>query len=84
MSGYYFKTWHTTITKDLADSEPRDQWLFVEQEDAECAATSQPNTNASKDSRLGQLGLPLSSAPCLNTSDSASYLRSLKKSRIKY
>jgi hypothetical protein len=31
MSGYYFKTWHTEISKDLANAEPRDQWLFTEQ-----------------------------------------------------
>jgi hypothetical protein len=83
MSGYYFKTWHTEITAELAEAEPMDQRLFAESED-ECAATHQKSTPTSKGSRLVQRALPLSSAPCLNTSDSASYLRSLKKSPIKY
>src|SRR4051794_24975372 len=63
---YYFKTWHIDITADLADSELRDQWLFAEQEDAACAATNPPNTNATKGNRLVQRGLPLSSVPSLS------------------
>jgi hypothetical protein len=81
-----YRAIHGPITADLAVAEPIDQRLFNDEEDAECssATTRQQNTPASKGSRLVQLGLPLSSADYPITSDSASYLRSLKKSPIKY
>lgn len=70
---YYFKTWHTEITEAIADAEPMDQRLFAEQENAECGDIQQRNTPAPKDGRLVQLGLPLSSVPCLSKSDLISF-----------
>jgi hypothetical protein len=63
---------HGPITAELAEAEPIHERLFREEED-QCVDTRQPNIKPTKDSRLVQLGLPLSSAPCLNTSDSAYY-----------
>jgi hypothetical protein len=83
---YFFKTWHREITAELAAREPMNQRLFAESED-ECkaiAATPKPSILRSKGNRSARLGSQKSSAPYLNTSDSASFLRSLKKSPIKY
>ena len=77
---------HGPITAERAEAEPMDQRLFAESED-ECtpsAATRKPSIRKSKGARLARSGSLRSSAACPNTSDSASYMRLLKKSRIKY
>jgi hypothetical protein len=63
---------HGPITAAMAEAEPMSERLFKE-DVCSSGGTQQPNTNASKDSRLVQLGLPLSSVPSLSRSDLASY-----------
>ena len=78
-----FRHWHTAITAEAAEAEPMNQRVFKE-DVCSSATIRQPSIKNGRVNRLVQLDLPLSSAPSLSTSDSASFLRSLKKSPIKY
>lgn len=84
MSHYFFKTWHTAITAEAA-AEPRDQWLFA-MEDDECSTVTirKVSTKNGRASRSQPGDLRRYSAPSQSATDSASYLRSLKKSPIRY
>jgi len=76
MSAYYFRTWHTLITAELAAREPIADRLFAE-EDAACpnAAPAQRNAPERKEARFRPGDLRRYNEVSQITSDLAFYSR---------